>query len=179
MKKKMGYFLFALLLPAFGTKAQSMNEATAAQLKMLLQFQGFWETNAATLQMDGKEQHFAYTADFKTTADNNGFTMIEKANIPGMGKLYGANLAGVSPNDGKIHWFSVDNLGTTHEHTGLFTDSRHFSMTHTGLQNGKEYLETISVTFDGKGLMHMKETATLDGKTLLVITGTFHRRKKN
>ena len=31
------------------------NETTSSQLKMLLQFKGYWETNAATMQTEGKD----------------------------------------------------------------------------------------------------------------------------
>src|SRR5690242_20026512 len=104
--------LMAALFMSISSLAQTNDKGIASQLKMLLQFKGYWETKAATLEMDGKKSNFSYYADFKATADNNGFVMNEWATIPTIGRLNGANLAGVSHDDGKIHWFSVDNLGT-------------------------------------------------------------------
>jgi hypothetical protein len=116
-------------MPAMAQTAGTMN----SQLKMLLQFNGYWKTNAATMQTSGKGYKFAYYADFKPAADNNGIVMHEWAIIPGMGKLDGENLAGVNMYDGKIHWFSVDNMGTAHEHIGMFSDNKHFSMQYKGI----------------------------------------------
>jgi len=170
MQKKMGYCLLLAVLFATRPMAQT-------QLKMLLQFKGYWETKSATLRTDGKEYKFAYSADFRATADNNGLTMIEKADIPGIGKLNGANLIGINADDGKVHWSSVDNLGTAHEHIGNFTDSKHFSMIYKGVQNGKEYMEKISVEFMDNGGMALREEVLIDGKEQFLITGVFHRIK--
>jgi len=177
MKKKMQQvLLLAGLLATVPALAQTY-EATSSQLKMLLQLKGYWTTNAATMQTDGKEYKFAYYADFKTTSDNNGIVMHEWATIPGMGKLDGTNLAGINMYDGKVHWFSVDNMGTTHEHIGEFTNSKHFSMTYKGPQEGKAYVETLTMDFTDANTLQLKQVGTLDGKEAVLITGTFHRTK--
>ena len=50
-------------------------------------------------------------------------TVPEWGNIKGMEPGDCQNLAGVDPYDGKIHWYTVDNVDDTHEHTGTFSDS--------------------------------------------------------
>ena len=154
----------------------SADNVAAIQLKRLLQLNWNWQAPAEILLKDGKKQSFTYYADFKKTADNNGLTMNEWADIPGMGKFIGANLIGVDPNDEKVHWYSVDNIGTTHEHIGEFADDRHFSMVHKGNRNGKEYIETITLVLNGTDNMDFNLSATLDGKEEEAITAAFQRK---
>src|SRR5689334_17718512 len=177
MEKKMQQVLLLAGLLAVVPALAQTNETTGSQLKMLLQFKGYWETNTATMLTEGNDYKFAYYADFKTTSDNNGIVMHEWATIPGMGKLDGTNLAGINMYDGKVHWFSVDNMGTTHEHVGEFADSKHFSMMYKGMQEGKEYVETLNMEFTDANTLRLKQIATLDGKEAVLITGTFHRGK--
>ena len=47
---------------------------------------------------------------------------------PEIGTMKGVNLIGYIPNDGLIHWFSVDNMGTAHVHIGSWDTPDHFSM---------------------------------------------------
>jgi hypothetical protein len=171
--------LVVLLLAAISTRSQSntMGEKAANQLKLLLQFDGLWETDGAVMKTAGKEYTFAYYADFKTASDQNAIVMHEWANIPGIGKLDGNNLAGVSAADGKIHWYSVDNMGTAHEHVGEFSDATHYSMTHKSMQEGKEFVETLEMEFEKPDVLSLKQTVTLGGEETMVITGTFHHKK--
>jgi hypothetical protein len=181
MKRKFQLaFMAALLLTATLSKSQTNGIADKAtnQLKLLLQFNGFWETKEAVMKAAGKEYRFAYYADFKTASANNAILMHEWADIPGVGKLDGNNLAGVSTYDGKIHWYSVDNMGTTHEHIGEFSDATHFTMIHKSTQDGKEFIETLQMEFPKPGILTLKQTSTLDGEETVAISGTFHRTKK-
>lgn len=158
--------------------AQTTSGNSANQLKRLLQLNGYWQAPDAVLHVSDKEFKFVYSADFKKTADNNGLTMNEWGNIPRMGQLNGANLIGIDPYDGKVHWYSVDNMGTTHEHIGEFTDDNHFTMMHKSIREGKEYIETITFVLSGADKMDFKLVATLDGKEQEAITGTFRRKTK-
>src|SRR4051812_1228365 len=113
-------FIIASLFFTSSALAQTTVDNTGNQLKWLLHLKGYWEAPDATLQTGGKKYTFNYTADFKNIADSNGLTMNEWGDVPGVGKLKGANLIGIDPNDGKVHRYSVDNMGTTHEHIGEF-----------------------------------------------------------
>jgi hypothetical protein len=94
-----------------------------------------------------------------------------------VGKLDGNNLAGVSTYDGQIHWYSVDNMGTTHEHIGEFSDATHFIMIHKSMQEGKEFVETLNIEFPKPDILTLKQTNMLNGEETAVISGTFHRKK--
>ncbi len=177
MKKKIQCSLLAaMLFTAMPVSAQTAEGTSASQLKMLLQLKGFWEAKTAIIKIGDKENTIPYYADFKTTADNSGLLMNEWATIPGAGKLNGTNLVGVNPFDGKVHWFSVDNMGTAHEHIGAFSDASHFSMVYKGMQDDKEYKETITMELASQDKLKLNIIALLDGKEIETVSAIFQRK---
>jgi len=150
-------------------------QQTPRDLQYIMEMAGKWD-GPATLRMGGKELHTTYFADFRKTASNSGLEMFEHCDIPGMGTLTATNLIGLDPNDGKIHWYTVDNLGTTHEHTGSFTDHDHFTMMHKSMKEGKAYVENISMERMGKDKVKLKIIATSDGVEEEAIDVVFNRR---
>ena len=67
----------------------------------------------------------------------------------------------------------------THEHTGEFADDKHFTMIHKAIHDGKEYIETITLTLIGTDKLDFKLTVALNGKKEEKITGTFlHKTMK-
>jgi hypothetical protein len=155
--------------------AQEQAAGQPRDLQYIMEIAGNWE-GPATMKTDGKELHFTYHADFKKIAAGNGLDMHEWCDIPGMGKMDGGNLIGFDPNDGKIHWYSVDNMGTTHEHVGSFSDHDHFSMVHKSMHEGKEYLETLEMVRKGKDKLYIKLVGMTNGKEDEVITADFQRK---
>lgn len=172
--------LFAISLAQTGTP--SMPEPLAK----LMMWEGMWEAQA-TLSLEGKSYPLAYHADFRKTADGNGLIMEERFDHPDLGNLRGSNLIGCNANDGKIHWFSVDNFGTVHEHVGMWKSPDHFFMEARetmapAMENGKpagkqrRYLERIDFHVKGRNTLEFNLVATIDGKPYEEITGTFTRR---
>lgn len=102
--------LFGLYVGA--ANAQEQAPVTPEILETALRLEGKWGADAS-LQVGGKTYAFKYNMDFRKTAGGSGLLMYETANIPGIGKLEGTGVIGYDPYDGKLHWFSVDNLGTT------------------------------------------------------------------
>jgi hypothetical protein len=175
MKPKTHSILIALsILSAEAVLAQDAKDPS--QLKSLMQLKGHWESPEATLQSEGKKYTFSYYADFESIANNSGLSMHEWCDIPNMGKRDGANLIGVDPQDGKIHWFTVDNMGTTHEHVGEFSDDQHFSMVNKSMHAGHSYFETVVLELVGREKLKLKVLCTLDGKEVSLITGMFVRK---
>jgi len=156
--------------------AQTNNSNNTEQLKYLLALHGNWES-PVTITMGGKQLKATYYADFSKTADDNGIILKERVDIPGVGKSIATDLAGVDPYDGKVHWYTVDNMGTTHEHIGYWSDPQHFSMTHNGIRDGKPYMEVITIEVKNKDELAVKQINTTDGQVEAIIEGNFHRRK--
>jgi len=66
-------------------------------------------------------------------------------------------------------------MGTTHEHTGSWSDAEHFSMTHHSLRDEKDFMELITVEWKNKDELAVKQTNILGGQTEVIIEGVFHR----
>lgn len=169
------YILVVVLFPAWQLAAQSAGNNPQRQLQWLLQLQGMWESPQTTMQAGGKQYSFVYSADFKAAADGSALVMNEWCSIPDVGRLSGANLIGIDPQDGKIHWYTVDNMGTTHEHTGEFSDEHHFTMVYKGLRDNKAFKETVTFEFIGQNQLNFNLVASLDNKEETRIAGIFQR----
>ena len=173
------FYAAMLLFMTVPAMAQQLSDGAKDQLNWLLSLEGRWQANDATMQAGNDVVKFTYISEFKKAASNNGITMHEWGTIPGMGNLEGQNLAGVDPYDGKIHWYTVDNVGDTHEHIGSFSDSKHFMMMHKSMRDGKEFIETIEMEFISANKLNLKIVATLGGAEQQIIKGTFIREMKN
>ncbi|HLG34628.1 MAG TPA: hypothetical protein VI757_07065 [Bacteroidia bacterium] len=169
-------FLSAILfLNTNAVRAQDANLKTQSAHNNFIQFIGIWEADAV-LTVDGKQHNVRYHINFRKAANGKGLYADEWFNDTALGNMKGANLIGYDPYDSKVHWYSVDNMGTTHEHIGDWTDSDTFYMEHNGMRDGKKYAEKIWMKFNGKDEMEFKLHSTLDGKESYKALATFHRK---
>jgi hypothetical protein len=90
--------------------------------------------------------------------------------------MQGGNLVGYNPYDSKIHWFSVDNMETAHEHTGEWLTPDHLSLEYDGMMDGKKYVEKLDFTFTSATELDFKLVGTLDGKEMSRAEGIFHKK---
>lgn len=162
-----------LLVTAFAQQTLAQ-PPTSPALESILRFEGRW-SGQATLVLEGKTFQFAYHADFKKTSDGKGLYMEEWFTSPELGEMKGSNLIGFNANDGKIHWFSVDNFGTTHDHLGTWKTADHFAMQTTEMQGGKKFVEKIDMKVRSNELMDLTLVGTLGGKEFEKLSVTFHR----
>jgi len=92
-----------------------------------------------------------------------------------VGSLRGANLIGLSSSDGFIYWFSVDNFGTAHDHTGTWLNPRHFYMEHESQVGGQTFREEIHFRLRANNTrIVVSLVATLDGAVVQTINGTLY-----
>lgn len=177
---RISFVLVALLFGLYSGVADAQEQASVTPeiLKAVLRLEGKWEANASG-QLGGKTYTFKYHMDFRKTASGSGLLMYETANIPDVGKLDGTNLIGYDPYDGKLHWFSVDNLGTTHDHTGELLSKDHIRLIHESSREGKPYREQFDIEFISADRVKMKLVGTLGGNVEEVLEGTFVRKSRN
>lgn len=178
MKKSINYLTSVAIL-AFATvgHAQSDHASSVGNLGWLSDLAGHWQ-GFVSITLGSHQTKAMYYVDFATASDGQGILMKEECEIPDIGKLHGTNLIGYDSNDGKIHWFTVDNMGTTHEHIGTLSDSQHFAMIHQSTLNGKKYVEDISMELISEDSLELNVIASLDGDVQEVIQGVFVRRQE-
>jgi hypothetical protein len=165
--------LSCFLMISFSQSNPKVPEAWSNTLRM----NGSWQ-GPATLRIGDKTYHLDYHADFNTTADGSGMYMDEWFTDPDLGQLKGANLIGYNPNDQMIHWFSVDNMGTTHDHLGSWKSKDHFYMENQSRQDGKKYIEKIDCKFISDNQFNLEIIGFLDDKVIQELKGNFKRKQK-
>jgi hypothetical protein len=157
------------------TNGQDAKPAIPVPVQNLKKFIGRWEA-VASLTMEGKTYKGPYWVDCKMTADGNGIYADEGFSNPEMGTMKGSNLAGFDPIDSKIKWFSVDNMGTAHEHTGDWKSPDHLYIEYYGIHDGKKYVEAIDFVFKNDKELDFKLVSTLDGVETERGEGIFHKK---
>jgi hypothetical protein len=157
----------------FRTQAQNQMPVALTNLMKLL---GKWE-GKATLMTGGQKHEFTYYVDFKKTADGSGLYMDEWFTDAQLGTMKGSNLIGYNNNDNKIHWFSVDNFGTAHDHLGVWKTNNHFYMQANEIQQKKKFLEKIDLVFKDDNTLEFALVSTLDNKEIEKGSAVFHRTK--
>lgn len=172
MKKKFTAWVLSIfaIAGALSANAQPVPQA----LEGLFRLEGRWDGDA-TLNLSGAVFNFIYTVDFKRNEESSGMTMEETFTHPDLGTLKGYNLIGYNANDDKIHWFSVDNFGTAHDHLGYWITNNHFLMTVKEKQGSKKYEEVIHIYFNSPTNISISLVATLGNTVVETLSGTFNK----
>ena len=170
-------FLFIILFGVLETQAQKAKYPKAMQLRDLEKFVGIWDSDA-TITVDSVPHQVKYHMNFRRTADNYGLNMDEAFSDSSLGDLRGANLIGFGNEDKKIHWYCVNNMGTTYERIGQWVDSDNLTFTYAIKKGEKKYDEVLTYTFKGNDLFSYKQACYLDGKEVKRVTGRFTRRQQ-
>lgn len=172
MKTPITLLVLLMLCGIFSVSAQDKKPASPDAIKNFMRLQGKWDSEA-TVTINGKTHFISYHIAVRRVADGSGFFMDEWFNDSTLGSMKGANMFGYNAEDKKVHWFSVDNMGTCHEHVGEWKDANHFSMKYDGMSEGKKFSETVEMAFKSDVEMDLKMVRTLDGKEVERDLGTF------
>jgi hypothetical protein len=139
-----------------------------------MKFVGNWQADASFMA-DGKTYKALYKVACKQTADGNGILADLDFSSAEFGNMKGSDLAGFDPYTSKVKWFTVDNMGTSHEHTGEWITPEHLTIQHEGIREGKKYVEKIDFSFMNENTMNFKLVGTLDGKETERAEAVFHK----
>ena len=167
--------LLALILgyiPAASTADPQSD--TPEILKTAMKLEGRWQANAR-LSLGDQNHSFVYTLHFRKTAAGNALSMDEHAEVQGVGELFGSNLIGFDPYESRLHWFSVDNFGTTHDHVGQLVGPGHLRLTHESQREGKPFREQIDFVWRAADEINARLVATLGGQVVETLEGKFIR----
>jgi hypothetical protein len=166
--------LLLLTAATLTARARTIAEDPPRDLARMLVMEGSW-TSEGQMMYGGKTYAITYKCTFKKTADGSGMTMEEWFDSPDLGKMRGMNLIGYDVNTKTVRWFSVDNMGTAHEHTGTWTSDTHFSMDFHGKSEGKKFDEVITMDLEGHDRCKVHVTGNVAGKLREEFTGVFVR----
>jgi len=173
MKNLLIYYIVAML--TFAALTTSTAQTAPAPLENLFRLEGSWQGNA-TLILDGNTFSFVYYMRFEKSPENSGLYMEEWFTHADLGSLKGYNLIGFNARDEKIHWFSVDNFGTTHDHIGYWKSPDHFYMETSEKNGGKKYEEFIDLIFQPNGQVSLRLVAKNGNDIYEDISGDFTKQ---
>jgi hypothetical protein len=169
--------LLLLIGLSISVTAQEQANTIPPQVQKFKRFIGTW-TATVNLRDDQQKIHnFKQQFVFTSIADGNGLYVEELADSPEFGKMAGSDLIGYDPYEKLIHCYTVDNMGTTHDHICTWKSDDNFYMEHNSIRNGKKYAEKINIVFKGNDSMEASMTSLLDGKVTMSSTATYTRVK--
>jgi hypothetical protein len=179
MKTKLIFTAFAICFSLVATvlSAQDGDRKIDPGILNFSRCIGTWHSDFNST-MDGKATVVDYTVTFSSIASGNGIYMEERATSPEMGTYTCGNLIGYDPYGKRLHWFSVDNMGSTHDHSVVWKSPDHFVMSHSSMRNGKKYTEDLDGIIKSDRAMDLTFVAKLDGKVTEKGQGTFERVSK-
>jgi hypothetical protein len=176
---KVNFYKLLMLLVLFSTTftfSYGQNNATAIpdQVKKLDKFVGSWKGDLV-YSHDNAQDRMTSTMTFKTVSGGFGVYADETSASPTLGTMKGADLMGYDPYTKEIHCFTVDNMGTTHDHICQWKSDNEFYLEHSSTRDGKKYQEKIYCTFKGTNEIVYKADIYLDGKLTESTTGNYTR----
>jgi hypothetical protein len=165
----------AAWIAAFSISVATAQSTIPTPLEKLFRLEGSWQ-GPAHFNLGGTVFDFTYFFEFKKTQENSGLTMVETFTHADLGTLVGHNLIGYNSRDEKVHWFTVDNFGTTHDHPGYWVNDDHFYMEATEKRGGKKFVEKIDLIFLSSTQISINITATLGGDIIQEGGGVFTKQ---
>ena len=172
MKTKVFFTVLTAIIFSVSVFAQKVPQAQ----KNLAQFAGKWSSADIQLTLGDKTYGGEYTFDCVAVNDNTGILAHEKFVSPELGTMLGENLLGIDPNLQQVHLYSIDNMGTAHDHCGYWIDDHHLFVQYQGTVEGKMYVEQIDIVFQSAGKMSLKLTAMLNGESFELVKGSFVKK---
>lgn len=145
--------------------------------KTMLKLEGLW-TGPCTMILPNKSYQIKYSFHFKSILDGTGMQMDENFQHAELGYFQGTNLIGYDPYEKLIHWFSVDNMGTTHDHLIRWISVNRIEVEHKSIQNGKKYTEHGFLQFNNDQTIEVHLIAKSDNKIVQELNGTLLKQKK-
>jgi len=163
--------VMAIVILSAGAKAQQGNAATPPEVQNLMKFVGMWKGNMTMTDSQQKTHTIKQTVVCTPIAGGNGIYVEEAAESAEMGKMTGSDIMGYDPYAKQLHCFTVDNMGTAHDHLCTWKSDDHLYMEHNSMRDGKNYQEKIDMIFKGKDMMQFSMTTWSDGKQMETMDG--------
>jgi len=122
-----------------------------------------------TLTFKGKAFNITGTAKLMSAAAGWGVANFSKLDIEGVGSYEEVDVIGFDPTEKLFHFFSVTNTGAARDHKGKWLDDKTIRFDYEGLQEGKTYVEEISVNIPSSRELTIHERDTLDGQVITIM----------
>lgn len=149
--------------------------ATPVEVQNLMKFIGMWKGDMTMKDSQQKTFSIKQTVVCTPIAGGSGIYIEEVSESPDMGKMTGSDIMGYDPYAKQLHCFTVDNMGTAHDHLCTWKNDNHLYMEHNSVRDGKTYQEKIDMVFTDKTHLQFSMTTYVDGKTMETGEGTMNK----
>jgi hypothetical protein len=166
MKNKLDSIIITiamLMVSVSVANAQEKKQEIPAAIRNAQQWIGKW-SGTMTMAMQGKTFKPKAEWVFRSVAGGYGVYLEQTSTDPELGTMNSSDLMGFDPFDQKIHVYTVDNMGTCHDHICEWKSADHFYLEHNSIRNGKTYTEKIDMVMKGKDSFDTDYKGILDGK---------------
>jgi hypothetical protein len=143
--------------------------------KLTSKLLGQWKADLV-MKVDGKEIKMKDFCDFSQIADGMGLYMTETSTMDNGAEYKSVNIVGYDASGEVIHWYTVSNMGETHDHILKWIDENSFTLTYSSMANNKNYVEMIECRFLRDGYCEFKQNVKVNNVTTQEISGTFIRQ---
>lgn len=175
MKNFIKLFLILIIFTYSGISVVLAQELPQAQ-KNLQRFVGNWVCKNISLTIGDKTYGGEYSFNCKSAIDGKGIYAEESYENIDLGKMHGLNIAGYDPNLQNIHWYTIDNQGTCHDHIGYWTDKDHFYMQYQGIVDGTVFVEKFFFSFLNDNKLEFKLVGENNGVVTQKSSGEFVKK---
>jgi hypothetical protein len=175
MKNLIKLFTVVIIFTFSGVTAVKAQEMPQGQ-KNLQRFVGNWVCKNISLTMGDKSYGGEYSFNCKSAIDGKGIYAEESYENAELGKMHGLDIAGYDPNLQNIHWYTIDNQGTCHDHTGYWTDKDHFYMQYQGIVDGTVSVEKLYFSFVNDNKLEFKLVGESNGVVTQKSAGEFVKK---
>lgn len=175
MKTSIKHLLIVFTISYLSVSFIQAQELPQAQ-KNLQRFVGNWVSKNISLTLGDKTYGGEYLFNCKSAIDGKGIFAEESFDNAELGKMNGLNMAGFDPNLQNIHWYTIDNMGTCHDHIGTWTDKDHFYAQYQGIVEGTIFVEKMYFTFISDNKLDFKLIGENNGVVTEKSTGEFVKK---
>jgi len=169
--KKQVLCVLAVFILGIASFAQEMPEAQ----KNLKQLEGKWICKNPNMMIGEDQMTGEYTFDCELVNENTGVLAHEKF-VGEDFTMVGENLMGYDPNLNQLHLYSIDNMGTTHDHVGYWTSPTSLYVQYQGVLEGKMYVEQIWMNFPDSNTMSVKLHGSHNGELIENFEAVFQKQ---
>lgn len=175
MKNITRSFTILIIFTFLGISAIQAQELPQAQ-KYLQRFTGNWVCKNISMTIGDKTYGGEFSFNCKSAIDGKGIYAEESYNNADLGNMHGLDMAGYDPNQQNIHWYTIDNQGTCHDHIGYWSDKDHFYMQYQGLAEGTVFTEKLYFSFINDSKLEFRQVNENNGVVTVKSSGEFVKK---
>ena len=166
--------LAAAATPALGAPDPKLPKPIQAMYRLV----GDWSTKTGVMTIDGKKHKTDFSVSCAPASAGVAIACQAHFDIEGLGHFEESDLFGYDAGEDRYHWYSVDDLGDTHDHVALPpADGQPLVYAYSGIALGKPMHEVLSFTFDpGGAKLELRVDQIVGGKPASLFTASLTKK---